>query len=135
MIIDNSMNLFQSICIIKNFFYITYARNLGAAWSILYGERIILIIISIILIYLFYKYLIKDKNLSNKDNVVFGLLLGGVLGNLIDRVFRGFVIDYLDFKIFGYDYPVFNLSDILIVISVILIAYKVVRGDKSENRS
>ena len=132
-IINNYVS--SSITIIKNFFYITNAYNYGGAWSILYGKRILFIIITLILIYLIYKIFIKDNKLSNKDNIIYGMLLGGTIGNLLDRIFRGYVIDYLDFYIFGYDYPVFNFADMLIVISVIFIIIKLIRGDKSENRS
>ena len=55
------------------------------------------------------------------------MLIGGILGNLIDRIFRGYVVDFLDFKIFGYDYPVFNFADIFITISIIFIIIDIIR--------
>ena len=58
-------------------------------------------------------------------------MLGGITGNLIDRVVHGQVIDYLDFNILGYDFPVFNLADIAIVVSMILIIILVIKGDKN----
>lgn len=121
LIISYNMNVNDSIVIINNFFKITYAHNIGAAWSILSGGRIILIILGIVAINLIYVFFINNKELNKKQQIIYGLLLSGILGNLIDRIIYGYVIDYLDFNIFGYNYPIFNLADILIVISVILI--------------
>ena len=68
--------------------------------------------------------------------MAFGLLLGGLSGNLIDRLFFGYVRDFLDFYIFGYDYPVFNIADICIVFGVILLIIAVLKGeDTNEDNS
>ena len=65
---------------------------------------------------------IKKNEISRKIEIVaLGLILGGLVGNLIDRIFYGYVIDYLSFEIFGYSFAVFNLADSFIVISVILL--------------
>ena len=120
-LVSYNMNVADSIVIINNFFRITCAHNIGAAWSMLSGGRIILIILGILAINLIYIFFVNNKKLNKKDQILYGLLIGGILGNLIDRVIYGYVIDYLDFNIFGYNYPIFNLADILIVISVVLI--------------
>ena len=125
------MNYGQSITIIKNFFNITLIGNTGAAFSILSSNTLLLIIISLICLNVLYFCFIKGKNLNDFEQVSFGLLIGGILGNLIDRVLRMQVIDYLDFNFFGYNFPVFNLADIAIVISMILIAIQVIKGDKN----
>ena len=67
---------------------------------------------------------IKDKKLSKLDIVLLSMLIAGIMGNLIDRVIYGYVIDYLDFYIFGYNFPVFNLADTLIVLSAIALFIK-----------
>lgn len=131
-VVINNMNLNNSIIIIKNFFNITYVRNIGAAWSILSGNRYFLIIISIISFYLIYRYLIKDKLLNKLETIVYATLIGGLLGNLTDRIVYGYVIDYLDFKIFNYNYPIFNFADICIVVSVICLLF-IIRGEKNED--
>ena len=59
--------------------------------------------------------------LNNRNILAFGILYGGIIGNLIDRIFYGRVIDFLDFTIFGYDFPVFNFADICIVSGIFLI--------------
>jgi signal peptidase II len=63
------------------------------------------------------------------------MLIGGILGNLFDRIFYGYVIDYLDFYIFNYNYPVFNIADMCIVISVCLLIVDMIRGGKNESNS
>lgn len=134
-LIDFNVELSSNNVIIKNFFKVTNVRNYGAAWSILMGSRIILILVAFIASYLIYKFLIKGQELTKIDKLLYGLLYGGILGNLIDRICRGYVIDYLDFNIFGYDFPVFNLADILIVISIFIIIIKIFRGDKNESNN
>ena len=81
---------------------------------------------------LIYFFLIKNKKLTNLEQISYGILTGGIIGNLIDRIIHGFVIDYLDFKIFNYYFPVFNLADIMIVIGMFLIIIQVLKGDKNE---
>ena len=123
-LIRNNLNLFESIPVIPNLFNITYVQNTGAAFSILEGSRIFLIGISIFAIYLIYLFLIKNTKLSRFDNFCYGMLIGGILGNLVDRIIYGYVIDYLSFKIINYQAPIFNLADTFIVISVIIIVFK-----------
>lgn len=130
-IVINNMNLFDSINIINNFFSVTYVRNTGAAWSILSGNVFFLILISIIALVLIYIYFIKNKKLTKLENISYGLLIGGILGNLIDRIIHGYVIDYLDFKIINYDFPIFNIADISIVVSIILIGITLLVGDEN----
>ena len=122
------LSLGDSIKVIKNFFYITYVHNYGGAWSIMSNKVMLLVIITFVIIYILIKYM--DKFKVNKNNVVaFGLLFGGILGNLIDRICFGYVKDFFDFKIFGYDFPVFNIADIAIVFGVILMIIAIIRGE------
>ena len=126
------MNYGQSITIIKNFFNITLIGNTGAAFSILSSNTILLIIISVVVLNVLYFFFIKGKTLTDFEQVSYGFLVGGIMGNLIDRILRMQVVDYLDFNIFGYNFPVFNLADIVIVISMILIVIQIIKGDKNE---
>ena len=131
-IINNNINLYDQNTIIDNFFNLTNVRNYGAAWSILTGSRIMLIIVTILIMIGLYYFFIRKEKLKKYEKVIYGFLYGGIIGNLIDRIFRGYVIDYLEFYIFGYSFPVFNLADILIVISMFFIIISVIKGDKDE---
>ena len=134
-LINHLMSLGESIKIINNFFYITLTHNKGAAWSILEDQRILLLIISVIALYFINKYMNKEK-INNIESISYGMIIGGIIGNLFDRVFFSYVIDFIHFKFFGYDYPVFNLADTFIVIGIILLLIITIRKDKNErNRS
>lgn len=123
-LVVNLLTKTDSITIIKNFFYLTYINNDGAAFSILVGKRIFLILIAVLAIVMLIRY-IKKNNIQNKLELVsISLIIGGSLGNLMDRVVRGYVIDFLDFKIFNYNFPIFNLADTFIVIGVFLLIIK-----------
>ena len=122
-VISSKVTLGSSFPIVKGFWYITNVHNTGAAFSILEGNKLLFIaigIIAVVLIALYYKN-IEDK--IEYDVVVFSLLIGGIIGNMIDRIIHGYVIDYLSFNIFGYNFPVFNLADILITLSVVFIIF------------
>ena len=130
-LINHLMKVGDSIKVINNFFYITYTENKGAAWSILEDKRILLLIITVFVLFLINKYMNKEE-LSKIENFTYGMIIGGIIGNLFDRVFYGSVVDFLDFKIFGYDYPVFNLADSFIVIGIILLMIISIRGEYHE---
>ncbi len=121
LLVKNNMLVNESIKIINNFFYITYVKNTGAAWSILSGEQTFLIIFSIIVIVLLIFYLVKKKSYLNLEVIGYSLLLSGALGNLIDRILYGYVIDYFSFYIFSYSFPIFNFADSCIVIGIVLL--------------
>lgn len=129
-IIDN-MVLNTSFEIIPNFLNITYVQNFGSAWSIFSGNRLFLIAITIFALFILYKYFIDNQKLSRLEIISYGILMGGIFGNLIDRIIYGYVIDYIDFIIFGYDFPVFNFADMCIVISVGLIIINMIIGDEN----
>lgn len=124
------MNYGQSISVINDFFNITLVGNTGAAFSILSSNTILLIVISLVVLNIIYFFFIKGKKLTIFEQDSYGLLVGGIMGNLVDRVVHMQVIDYLDFNIFGYNFPIFNLADIAIVVSMILIVFQVIKGDK-----
>ena len=105
LILSKVLELGKSIQVIKNFFYITLCHNDGAAFSILRDKQLLLIIITVIALFFIYKYTQKE-DLSKYDSVAFSMITGGILGNLLDRIAYNYVIDFIDFKIFGYDFPV-----------------------------
>ena len=134
LIITNILKLGESIKIIDNFFYITYVQNKGAAWSILEDKRILLLIITVIVLFLINKFMNKEQ-LDKLESLSYGIIIGGIVGNLVDRIFRGYVIDFLDFKIFNYNYPVFNLADTLIVVGIIMMVIMSIRKERHEGNN
>ncbi|MGI6509449.1 MAG: signal peptidase II [Erysipelotrichaceae bacterium] len=110
----------ESFTVIKDFFYITYAENTGAAFSILRGQRWFFVTMALIVSVLIIYYIIKHKP-KTLEKISLQLILAGAIGNVIDRVVYGYVIDFLDFYIFGYDFPVFNIADSCITIGAILL--------------
>ncbi len=134
-LISTYLKLNESIEIIKDFFYIRYINNKGASWGILENNRILLIGLSIIAIIMIIRYSYSFKK-TKLNTYGFGLLLGGILGNLSDRLIFGYVKDFLDFIIFRYDFPVFNIADISIVIGVVLLIISILKGeDKNGSKS
>ena len=108
----------ESQPVIDGFFNLTYVRNDGAAWNILSGHGIILILISISVLALLviYRRSFLQEQFSHK--ILLGLMVGGIVGNLIDRIRFGWVTDFLDFQFGTYHYPSFNVADSAICIAV-----------------
>lgn len=118
------MELGESIPVIDQIFYITSHRNRGAAWGILQNQMLLFYIITVIVIVYLVYFLQKHKHEKKGFNVGLALILGGAIGNFIDRLFRKEVVDFFDFRIFSYHYPIFNIADSALVIGVtILIIY------------
>jgi len=128
-IVDHAMPLYRSIPIIENFFSLTYIRNTGAAFGILArsGEafrRTFLIGFSVIAIGFIIAMLKRLPSDEKVLTVALAFILGGACGNLIDRLFYGEVIDFLDFYDFywsGYHWPAFNVADSFITVGVVII--------------
>lgn len=134
-LIVNNFGLYDRNYIIDNFFYLTYVKNDGAAWSILSGKQYLLIFITFLALFFIIKTIIMEKSLKFHEIISYGLLLGGIFGNLIDRILYSYVIDFLGIIIFKYNFPVFNIADTFIVIGVIIMAISVLRGDFNEDNS
>ena len=110
----------ESITILPNILQLTYVENIGAAFGVLM-TRIFLIGLNLLIIFAVIKLMVSKKyDFDDKAKLGLSLILAGGIGNVIDRIFRGYVIDYIDIsKLFNY--PVFNFADICIVVGVILI--------------
>lgn len=131
-VIDNILSINESIQVIPNVFYITKVYNTGAAWSLFEGSGILLIIIAIVAFFLLLKY--QNVFVEKKRNTLaFALIYGGLVGNLIDRVIYGYVIDYLHIYIFGFSFPVFNLADMAIVVGFLLIIIAIIKGEEHDS--
>ena len=128
----NNLIEFKSVPVINNFFYWTLCYNTGGAWSVFSGSTWVLALISVIaLVFLIYT-IIKSK--SNLYTISASVFSGGLIGNLIDRVFNSKVTDFIDFVIFGYDFPVFNIADICIVVSAAFIIFAVLKEEENDGK-
>ncbi len=127
-LIDIYFTVGESYKLIDNFLYISSYYNTGVAWGLLDNMRYIIIIISIMAIIVLYRYMFCFKK-NIRTIVSFGLLLGGILGNLLDRIILGYVRDFIDVLIFSYDFPVFNFADIFICIGIFLLIISIIKGD------
>ena len=114
LLIRSKMALTSEITIIPNFFSFYYVENTGAAFSILTNKTLLLVLIAIACLVLLDRYITKLLKISKLEIISYGLVIGGIVGNLIDRLLYESVIDYLSFTIFNYNFPVFNLADVFI---------------------
>lgn len=112
--------LYESVQLLP-FFSFTYVHNYGAAFSSFIGQRwplaVVAITISIILIVMMYRSSAKERLV----NCAFALIIGGALGNLFDRLYHGFVVDFLHFYYQSWSFPVFNFADVAICIGAALV--------------
>ena len=116
-LITQNLKLNQSIPIIKNILHLTYVTNTGSAFGLFKSLNIFFIFFSIIVIIAIFYYLKKRINNEKLMKFSIGLLLGGTIGNLIDRLIYGYVTDFIDFRI----WPVFNFADSAVTVSIILL--------------
>lgn len=130
----NLMFEHQSISLIKNFFSLTFVKNTGVAFSLLEGKMPFIIIMTAITILFIIKY-IKNTYPSKIETICYGIIIGGALGNLLDRIIYGYVIDFLDFQILGYSFPIFNLADTMIVIGVFLLLILSIIESRNQNEN
>jgi len=122
------MNFGESISVIGNFFNLTLVYNSGAAFGLFMGGRWFFVLAAMITLNIVY-FLIKDKKLSKLEIFAYSMLSGGIIGNMVDRVVYGAVIDFLDFRFFGYNFAIFNFADAFIVISVIILVGLIVKEE------
>lgn len=109
--------------IIENIFQLTYVENYGAAFGILQNRKIFFVLITLLVCVGVGGFLLKyNKNISGFLKLALSMYLGGSIGNLIDRIRLGYVVDFLSVKLFNsYNFPVFNMADVFIVIGTIMI--------------
>ena len=129
-VIAVTMKPSQTIPLLKNILHLTYVQNRGAAFGLFYGKHWILIPAGIALITVLFYYYFRYRE-SNWIRMPLGLIIGGSLGNIFDRIFRHYVVDFIDFRF----WPVFNLADIMINIGVFLIVLRLMLSKEKENAS
>lgn len=134
-LIVSKMQYGESIKIIQDFIYITSHRNRGAAFGILQGKMWLFFIITAIVVVAVIFYLQKYGRKEPLLGTSLALILGGAIGNFIDRLFRGEVVDFIDVKLFSYDYPIFNIADSALVIGVILMIIYTIRDGREQKEN
>lgn len=130
-LIVKNMELGESIKVIEDFLYITSHRNRGAAWGILEGQMWFFYIITVVVIIGIIYYIQKAAKGKMLFGVSLGFMLGGAIGNFIDRVFRNEVVDFVNTYIFGYDFPVFNIADSALVIGVAMLMIQMLLEERA----
>ncbi len=136
-LIDNSFKLGESVLVVNNFFSLTYVTNKGAAWGILSGYSWLLLVIAALVmgasIY-FMRWLAEG---FNERYLAIAMIISGIIGNSIDRIWRGEVIDFLDLHIANYHWPpVFNIADSAICVGVcIFFLSNVIRASKQKKET
>ncbi|MGE7760736.1 signal peptidase II [Peribacillus sp. NPDC097895] len=129
--IVKKMEYGESIEIIENLLYITSHRNRGAAWGILQGQMWFFYIITIAVIIGLVYYIQKMAKESRLLGVALALMLGGAIGNFIDRIVRQEVVDFVHTYIFSYSFPVFNVADAALSIGVGLLVIHMFLEEKN----
>lgn len=126
----NSLQLHESRDGIQGVFDFYYIRNEGAGWGILQGQMwffyIVTLIILAYLVYIIYKH--RQSNVLQK--VTYGLLLGGALGNFIDRILLGYVVDM--FRLLFINFPIFNIADMALSLGIFLLIIQVLLAQDTE---
>ena len=122
--IHQGMDLYQSVTIIPNLLDFTYIRNEGIAFGINFeGSRIFFIVFPILITFYLIS-LLNDKEFQNTPSQISLLLIiGGAIGNITDRIFRGYVVDFIDFHINNVHWYVFNLADSSVTIGLLFLLY------------
>jgi len=109
-------------------FKIDFVKNYGAAFNIFSGSRIFLSLISIFFSILLIYLIFRKKTINSLDLYSYSFILGGTVGNGIDRILKGFVIDFINLKIINF--PVFNIADISINIGFIILLYNIFKNNR-----
>ncbi|MCL6604144.1 MAG: signal peptidase II [Paenibacillus sp.] len=120
-LIATRLELQEQIPVIGNFFLITSHRNRGAAFGILEGQRWFFFLVTVVVVIGIVWYLNKVRKTQKLLSTALGLVLGGAIGNFLDRMLTGEVVDFLQLNFGSYTFPIFNVADSCIVIGVALI--------------
>lgn len=132
LLVRSKVELLDDIEVIPGFFSIYHIENTGGAFSLFSGATIILIVLSILVLAFLHYFVLTDEVMTKWRIFGLGIVIGGIVGNLIDRLLYGAVVDFLSFDLFGYGFPVFNIADIGITVGFVIIAIGILRRDGNE---
>lgn len=122
LVVVNKESLYSNpIVLISGFFNLVYVRNTGAAWGMFHGNNFILLVIAVIALVVFSIFFRAITEWYPERVIGFFMVISGIIGNSIDRVFRGSVVDFLDFFYKTYHWPSFNVADSAICVGVFFI--------------
>jgi signal peptidase II len=122
------LNLDQTLVIINNFFELTFVKNYGVSFSKLEGQMNIILFVSTILIALI-MYLMYYYRYHRLYMWCLTFIFAGAIGNYIDRIFRGYVVDYLSFQLLGHKFAIFNFADTMLVCGAVVLALIILKED------
>ena len=126
--INNGISLINKITVIKYYFNIVHIDNTGVAFGFMsgYSDLFIIFLTALIIAAVTY-FLFKTKINSNLFIISSSLIISGAFSNLLSRIFQGYVVDFLDFHIYGYHWPSFNIADSSVVVGTILLFISVIK--------
>ncbi|WP_445479594.1 signal peptidase II [Lysinibacillus irui] len=135
-LIVKNMEYGERIAVLDPWFGILSHRNKGAAWGMLEGQMWLFSIVTVAVICAILYFYHKEAKGKPVFQVGLMLLLGGAVGNFIDRLFRGEVVDFVDvlIPIINYDFPIFNVADAALTIAVVVLMIGLIREDKKEKK-
>ncbi len=110
----------NSVTIVPHILFLSYAKNTGAAWSIFPNNSTLLGYVGILIIILIYTSRKHLEIAKQKNQIIYGLICAGIIGNIIDRLCFGNVIDFIDVRILSFQWPIFNIADAAICIGILL---------------
>ena len=128
-IVVHSMELYDSTVLIEKFFSFTYIHNYGAAWGMFDNQRWVFLIATSIALIIMPIILYRYRKVHILFNLSLSLFIGGAIGNMIDRIFLGYVVDFLEFTFISF--PVFNVADICVVFGAITMIVYALFFDKT----
>ena len=112
---------------------LTYVENYGAAFGILQGKRVLLVIVTLLVLGVLSYMVVSGKARTVAERLCVSLIIAGGLGNLTDRIFRGFVVDYLDVNEW-LSFPIFNLADCCVVLGTVMLIVIILLSDIKQSR-
>lgn len=125
-------NLVSPVNIIPGFLTLYPVKNYGISFSLFSGNRFLIIIASVVACYFLIKYMIEFR--ENKPyTYLIATMLAGALGNLIDRIVRGYVVDYISITAFNHNFAIFNLADTMLVCATFILVVKIIIDEKGKN--